>query len=171
MAEVSGTLERAANELSRRQAGYQGMAVSLFLQVAILLSRCYATMDGMESGRLIRLGRVTSYIEQNISEPLTLQQMAQVAGVSISTLNRSFHEALGMPPMEYVIEERFMKATSLLKNTGATITEVADRSGFADSNFFSRQFRRRFGCSPRDFRAAVRAGSESLISPSGGLLP
>jgi transcriptional regulator GlxA family with amidase domain len=156
MAAVIGILERAANEFLHKPAGYQGMAMSLFLQAAILLSRCYSTMDGMESGRLIRLGRVISYIEQNISEPLTLQQLALVAGVSISTLNRSFHEALDMSPMEYIIEERFKKASSLLSNTDAAIMEVAGRSGFADSNFFSRQFHRRFGCSPREFRNSLR---------------
>jgi AraC-like DNA-binding protein len=153
LAEISSILGRAADELLQRQPGYQGMAVSLFVQAAVSLSRCYACMEGRESGRLIRLGRVISYIEQNILDDLTLGQMAGVAGVSASTLNRSFNDALGMPPMEYVIEQRFKRAIVLLKDTDATITQVACRSGFADSNFFARQFRRRFGCSPREFRA------------------
>ncbi len=150
--EIGRILEQTAEELDGYQPGYQGMAVSLFFQTIVFLSRRYAGIATPESWQWLKLGAVMSHIEQRSSELLTLEQLARIAGASISTLHRIFRAALGVSPMEYVIRRRLERASALLRHTDLTITEIASQTGFTDSTFFSRQFRKRFGVTPREFR-------------------
>ena len=61
---------------------------------------------------------------------------------------------MGFSPTDYLIRSRIRRAEAILLGEGKTIsiTDVADRCGFNDSNYFSRQFRRVVGQSPRDYR-------------------
>ncbi|MDD3927268.1 MAG: helix-turn-helix domain-containing protein, partial [bacterium] len=153
--EIGCILARTAEELTLQEPGYQGMAVSLFFQTIIFLSRRYACITIPEPWQWLRLGEIMSYIEQHTSEMLTLAQLARIAGVSVSTLHRTFRAALGVSPMEYVIRRRLERAAGLLRYTDLTITEIASQTGFTDSNFFARQFRKRFGCAPRELRRSA----------------
>lgn len=161
--EISCILEQITEELDGHQPGYRGMATSLFFQAIVFLSRRYACIAIPELWQWLKLGRVMSYIEQQTSEALTLEQLARIAGVSVSTLHRAFRAALRLSPMEYVICRRLEKASALLRHTDLTITEIAFQTGFTDSNFFSRQFRKRFGSTPREFRQRSERPSSSVV--------
>ncbi|MFO1492372.1 MAG: helix-turn-helix domain-containing protein [Kiritimatiellia bacterium] len=79
--------------------------------------------------------------------------MAREAGMSARQFNRAFRDATGSPPVAYVLRLRVNHAAGLLRHeAGLNVTEAAFRSGFSDSNYFSRQFHRAFGLSPRAYR-------------------
>ncbi len=79
--------------------------------------------------------------------------------MSERTFLRRFREATGFAPIDYVIRARIRRAADLLAdlNAGLSITEIAFRCGFQDSNYFSRQFRRYIGTNPRNYRRHPRA--------------
>jgi AraC family L-rhamnose operon transcriptional activator RhaR/AraC family L-rhamnose operon regulatory protein RhaS len=65
---------------------------------------------------------------------------------------RVFQSATGTSPLAWVIAQRINRACHLLRHTDRRVTEVAFDVGFNDSNYFSRQFRKIAGLSPRDYR-------------------
>lgn len=91
-------------------------------------------------------------MEANVAEPLTLERLAQVAGVSARQLNRLFTEKLGRSTMRYYRELRLDKAQSLLRNSPLSMTEIALACGFASSSHFSRAYAESFGQPPSAYR-------------------
>lgn len=143
------------NELERKPAGYQCMAAGLFLQAVGFLSRCYSRIRDPEPRALLRLGKTLGYIEGHYIEPVTLGQLARSAGMSPSTLQRVFRRSFQTSPIDYLIGVRVQKSLELLAAGELNVTETAFRVGFTDSNYFARQFRKRMGLSPCDFRRQV----------------
>jgi AraC family transcriptional regulator len=100
-----------------------------------------------------RLRIVKDYIEENLSNPIALQELAGLARVSVRHFERAFRQSLGMPPHRYVLERRVSAARDLLLGRAElSIDEVARRLGFSSSSHFSSAFVRRTGCLPSTFR-------------------
>lgn len=77
---------------------------------------------------------------------------ARKIGVSENHLLRCVGRLSGRSPKEWIIDVRLLHAQKLLRVTDLSISDVAARSGFEDPSYFGRQFRRRFGMSPKAFR-------------------
>lgn len=102
---------------------------------------------GKSDNRDIIAQTAASYILENYSYPITIEQVAAYVGVHRSQLFREFREWSGMAPQQYLMEVRLLKAQELLK-CGLSVTETAYSVGFNDATNFSRQFRQRFGIAP-----------------------
>ncbi|MCY9665536.1 helix-turn-helix transcriptional regulator [Paenibacillus alginolyticus] len=76
--------------------------------------------------------------------------LAAAAHVSSSHLVRLFREAMGLPPHQYVLQERIRKAQQLLLG-GNAIHDVAVTLGFSDQSHLHRHFKRIIGVTPREF--------------------
>ena len=83
---------------------------------------------------------------------VTLDILARKAGVSRGHLIKIVREKLGETPMELVWRERVKRAAKLLSETGLSLAEIADQTGFANAYHFSRRFRQQFGQAPRKWR-------------------
>lgn len=101
-----------------------------------------------------KLAMVLAYIDQNISEPLTLEMMAQVASISASHFSDLFRQCMGQSPHQYLMARRVEKAKDLLASTDLSIAEVAANVGFADQSHLTRLMRRFTGLTPRMLRGA-----------------
>jgi AraC family transcriptional regulator of arabinose operon len=101
-----------------------------------------------------RILAARALLEQRFPEPLALERLAAFAGLSVSHFACEFRKFVGVPPMRYLLERRLKHAAYLLADVNATVAEVARAVGFRDPLYFSRQFRRRFGLSPRPYRQA-----------------
>lgn len=95
------------------------------------------------------LGRAVEFIHANLSEKLTLSEIAAVEHLSPFHFSRLFKQAYGVPPHQYVIQLRIERAGELLKNPRLTVSEVAAEVGFADHSHLSRHFKRMMGTTPR----------------------
>jgi len=98
------------------------------------------------------LQRVKAYTEDHIADDVSLQMLADVAGVSRFHFLRLFQNSMGMTPHAYLTERRMVRACNLLLNTPIPISEVAAECGFGDPSYFAACFRRRYKTSPRDLR-------------------
>ena len=80
------------------------------------------------------------------------KKIADSMCVSERTLRRRFYKCVGMSIHDYVIQNRLQTAIHLLSSTDLSITEIADKLGYRDISYFSRQFTNRLKISPSEFR-------------------
>ncbi len=149
---LCGLVDRLDEELRAQAGGYRTMVCALFVQIAVYLSRCYKEKNDPALHPLLRIGEVISHLERNYDQETTLEQLSRMARMSKRNLLRVFHETMGDSPMNHLLKRRLSKARELLLHSSMSITEVGFESGFQDSNYFSRQFRRMYGTSPRSYR-------------------
>ncbi|QDL93540.1 GlxA family transcriptional regulator [Paroceanicella profunda] len=97
------------------------------------------------------LGLMTSHI----ADPLTLDDLAKLSGVSARQLERLSKVGLGAGVMRFYRDLRLDKAEEILRRTGLSVESIAQATGFADRSHFSRAFRRRFGTGPATRRRAL----------------
>jgi len=99
---------------------------------------------------------IVRYVNDNFSEELTVEKLAERAFLSRSHFCRQFKKVTGFSPIEYIHSMRLRSAENLLENSDLSITEIALQSGFSGSNYFGNLFRRYRGMSPRAWRNLSR---------------
>lgn len=91
------------------------------------------------------------FIQRNYCEMISVDGIAEFAGISRSHLYRVFMKNTGMSPNEYLSAYRINKACGLLRNSGLKINEIASSVGFQDQLYFSRVFKKMKGVSPSGY--------------------
>jgi AraC-like DNA-binding protein len=102
------------------------------------------------------LRRVRNHIDAHLTENITLEALAEIAGLSRCHFARAFKQSVGTAPHAYLLQRRLESAERLLNETDLPLCQVALDSGFSDQSHFSSCFRRHFGESPRSFRRSRR---------------
>lgn len=149
-----GLVDQLEEELRSRKPGLAFMATALFMQIMGYLSRCHDQRDSRtaDARNLPRIAEAISHLESNPAQTVSLAALASLARMSKRTFIRAFREATGVTPIAYGIQVRVNRAAGLLRSGDEPITEIAFRTGFTDSNYFTRQFRKLVGLSPRQYR-------------------
>jgi AraC-like DNA-binding protein/quercetin dioxygenase-like cupin family protein len=158
--ELDGILQllfQMEREVLERQPGFATVVHGLFLQLVVTLARDYSRSETATSATLLEMGKVISYIEQHYTEPITLNELAQQANLSVNQFLRVFKTATGHTPIDYLIRLRVLKAGQLLQRNEVSVTQASYQVGFSDSNYFSKQFKRILGKSPQAYRRAIRS--------------
>lgn len=106
------------------------------------------------SSRFTQVVRDTkSYIAQQFSQTdLSLQQIAEYVNFSPAYLNVLFRSETGMTVKQYLIDCRIREAKRLLRNPKVRITEIAQRCGYSNSNYFAKAFKELTGLAPGEYR-------------------
>jgi len=99
-----------------------------------------------------RMMPVVDHIRQHLRTPLSISDLAKVCHLSPSQTRRRFKSCFGQSPLQFVLRLRIQAACNLLANSKLSIAEIAEQSGIPDQSYFTRQFRRIVGMSPRDYR-------------------
>lgn len=96
--------------------------------------------------------QVADYIRNHCTASLSLSELAKQSGYSMHYFSRKFHEIIGKKPIEYVMESRVLYAKRLLLSTDLSVKHIALESGFTQTSYFIRSFRRVEGMTPEQFR-------------------
>lgn len=99
-----------------------------------------------------QLKQMMIYIHEHYPEPISIDQLANIAHISRRVCFRLFQQNLHMTPLQYIQSYRLQKARDLLKSTSQSITTIAATCGLGSSSYFTRIFRKEFDCSPLQFR-------------------
>jgi AraC-like DNA-binding protein len=149
-------VERLADEMERecrdQPAGWEVATRAKLLELLVFLSRAYTNTESTEAHALLRVGHVIGALENDYTREWKLEELIAIAHMSKSNLMRVFRKATNQTPIEYLVRLRIQRAMELLRTTDQTITEIAHQTGFNDSNYFTRQFRRILNTSPSRFR-------------------
>ncbi|MFD7702865.1 GlxA family transcriptional regulator [Streptomyces caelestis] len=92
-----------------------------------------------------------------LAEPLTLEDMARHAHMSVRTFTRRFRDEVGTSPLQWLLQCRLNQARRLLESTDLTVTRVATASGFGDAVALRKHFSSHLGLSPLAYRRAHNA--------------
>lgn len=96
--------------------------------------------------------RVKEFIDAQISNEITVSDLAALTGLSRYHFIRAFKDTVGLSPYQYVLSERFRRARALLSNPDLSLGDVALAAGFGDTSQLSRVFRKFAGLTPTAFR-------------------
>ena len=112
---------------------------------------------------------VLTYMRDYHDTPITNQQLARLAHMSLRTFERKFLSCFHLTPQAYLRKLRLRMASHALVYSNEPMSVVAANCGFVDQSHFSREFRRHFGQSPREYRdyyARSRAGGGNVSPPA-----
>ena len=148
------------SEMKTEGLGGELFAESLANVLALHLVRHHSSLGRRSRRRTERgggfskhaLGRATDYINDNLSQKLTLAEMAGAARMSPYHFARSFKAATGLSPHRYVVRQRVERAKALLADTDLTIAEVARAVGFANQSHLAFHVGRLLGAPPKALR-------------------
>lgn len=100
----------------------------------------------------VRVQKMLAYIYAHYAEPITFADIAGAASISRSEAARCFHEYMDCSPVTALIRYRLQMAHRLLQDTTRTVQEISLTCGFRSTNYFNRQFRKTYGCTPGQLR-------------------
>ena len=92
------------------------------------------------------------YINEHFRQQITANDIAAAAGFSPNYLSRKFREAAGTGVHDYLVFIRLRNAAFELISTDDSVTDIALRCGFSDSNYFKDVFKKKYGMTPREYR-------------------
>ena len=140
------------------------VAVMQFLEILNILAHSegartlatssYAKVQVEDDSR--RILKVKDYIIKNYPYELKLQTLADIASMSQSAFSRFFKLHTGRTLSDYIIDIRLGYATRMLLDTNDTIADISFKCGYNNLSNFNRTFRRKKGCTPREFRENFR---------------
>ncbi|MGF7030876.1 AraC family L-rhamnose operon regulatory protein RhaS [Paenibacillus mucilaginosus] len=152
MEHVSSVISVMINEYNDKLQGFQTLIISRFMELVVYLSRQYDSQESGTDSNLMHLANALSYIEDHYLEPLTLEEIAARSNISVRHLNRIFQSYYQTTPISYLQRLRLERARTLLRQCGLPIMNISYECGFNDSNYFTRQFTKVYGLSPRAYR-------------------
>jgi AraC-like DNA-binding protein/mannose-6-phosphate isomerase-like protein (cupin superfamily) len=151
-------LSQLEDECKSSDFGSDILKNSLILQFLVSLNRLYM---GMEDNRGIsdieydeNIGAILDYINENISEELSIDNLASRFYMSKYYLMHKFKKQTGYTIHNYILQKRLILSNSLIKS-GKSITEVCAECGFYDYSTFFRAFKKMFGVSPKKHYKAI----------------
>lgn len=147
-----------AFELSEDEWGYEFQLREALAHIWLglyELARPAIERGGQRGDADVQIKLLMGYIQEHLSEPVSVDQLAQTAHISRRACFRLFQDTLHMPPAAYIQSCRLQKACQLLTKTDDAITHIAYSCGFGSSSYFGKIFHEQYGCSPRTYRSRM----------------
>ncbi len=109
------------------------------------------------------LRKALHYVESNVQNACTLQELADNLGYTTSYLSRYFYTNVGIAFSEYVKNVKISYACYLLRGTQSSILQIMAQCGYVSSTTFHRNFRQVVGYSPTEYRRKMKKESDSIV--------
>ncbi|MBE6368389.1 MAG: helix-turn-helix domain-containing protein [Lentisphaerae bacterium] len=137
-------------------------AIALELLLNLCCNATYKFKDS-EYRTAYMVSCIVDYFENHFSENISLAQLAGKFAMSLSVFREKFRSVTGTSAINYLIMLRLRRAMIMLVEKDKTISEVAHAAGFQDSNYFSRQFHKKIGMTPRRFIRLSHSEQQDIL--------
>ncbi|MUH71142.1 AraC family transcriptional regulator [Psychrosphaera haliotis] len=141
--------------IESRHLGYQ---LNRFFVASNMLKKIFSLITlqrpiiSLANNRNLSERSIQTYFNDNIDQPLTLDDMAKYFGLSKFYFAKKFQQIIGNSPIKHLIELKIQQACKLLDSTDISINHVAKSVGLDDPYYFSRLFKKTIGISPSNYR-------------------
>ncbi len=153
---VSGIFEA----LSKKSESFKLEVFSLLYKMFAMFYKNGITVRTAKNPHNLQQNRTVirqlEWIENHFAEPITLEQLSKISGLSPKYLCRFFKEHTGQTPIEYINNIRINNACHELRHLNRTVTEAAYNSGFNNLSYFTKVFKSFKGITPNQFKNAVK---------------
>ena len=154
--EISHIMRKVQAELSECKNGHDIMARAYLFEILVLLSRRYDTecaAQNVRVGRLNDMEAALRYIDENITSPISLDEIALNANMSRTYFCTVFKKLNGLSPWEYIGLKRIQMARKLLEESTKSILEISLECGYNNISHFNRAFKSVTGRKPSEYRS------------------
>ena len=153
---VIGNIEEAWQQTRTQERGYEfavrNALSDCILQIWMRGSDYMTTPSEKQLREEERVKKMLLYIEEHLSEEVTIRDIAAAAFVSNTECMRCFKGILHTSPVQYLKQLRLRRAEKLLTSTSLKVEEVGAKCGFRDMSYFARSFRKEYGANPFAYR-------------------
>jgi len=155
---IRSTFQYAAEEVAAGHPGSETVLAKLSELLFVEAVRRYAAaLPQSQTGWLAGLrdpyvARALALLHRDVARPWNMDDLGREAGLSRSALADRFIRLIGVPPMHYLASWRMEVATQKLRNTSASLAQVAETVGYSSEAAFSRAFKKAFGTAPATWR-------------------
>jgi DNA-binding response OmpR family regulator len=147
-------------EVIARVSIHLNLARHLPPPVAVINPDEFDALDGLVRRDAVLIRTATDYLRQHLSLPPSPEILAKILGTNEKRLNQAFQSGFAMPVFAWLREERLRQARELLASTETPISNIGEYVGYSSGANFSKAFRERFSCSPRELRVELQRGSQ-----------
>lgn len=142
------------DNISSHREGAWGLAIkgNMYLLLFNLVTLYEDKIDSSSRKKIDRLKPVIKHVELHYSETTNIKDMAKLIGFSESHFMRFFKEAFGVSFVTYLNDYRLSMAARMLLSTEESVLEISQQVGFENLSHFNRQFKRKYGKTPREYR-------------------
>lgn len=152
---VVSMLSGMEEEYARKEPYFEVVVRAQLIQFLALVNRYFSKKDTIKAQHargMDVIRAVLHQMEEDISYPWTLGELAEGAHLSASRFSSLFTQVVGTSPMDYLIQLRLSQAAHLLEATDKKIIEVAEECGFRNLSNFNRLFKQHVGKLPSELR-------------------
>jgi AraC-like DNA-binding protein/mannose-6-phosphate isomerase-like protein (cupin superfamily) len=156
-ARIVETMKKIMEENREKRVGYQLMIKAYLYQIiGELIRGCGVSfedpIDGVRQRGLAGMDRAMTYINEHLDSPLSLEEIASVAGFTRNYFSTLFTELNGLTTWDYITIRRIERSCELLLKTDLSVIDVAENCGYENLSNFNRMFLRIVGVSPSAYR-------------------
>lgn len=150
------TIQMIVEQFEKRGSEYksivEGLTRALFFQIKELCTERKAEPEAVRYNAIVpALNHISNFYQENIS----VEMLADICNMSVSTFRRVFKEIVGKAPMDFVYETRIMVASNLLQKQQYAIYQIAEMVGYETLSSFNRHFKKYRKMAPKDWKKGV----------------
>ena len=142
------------SEFDNYTAGSDVLCRAELIALVVFLSRKFSDFinKDCDTDSKLKAALGVSYMEKYLSEKITLKNISKHVSLSMRHFSRLFNEMYHTSPIDYLMYLRIQHSLSLLKLSKYSITDIAYKSGFSSSSYYSKQFKKITGITPQKYR-------------------
>lgn len=148
------TFTNVCNNFISAEGNYRAVASALVK--LILLKLAEATDEHALPTRMVE--SLDNYIRENYADDISNTEIGAIFGYHPFYVSKVLKDRKGMTLKQYVTRYKLKAARAMLENTGKTINEIAEETGFSDASYFTKTFKGAFGETPKEFRNRFKGG-------------
>ena len=153
------------DEITKNSAYLQIKALLFDMLASLYKNNCLLNLKDTNiegEHQIENLKKVLTYINENYSSPIRLEELALLLNLNAQYFCRYFKENIGKTVTEYINEIRIEKAAEALAETNEKIITIAQDTGFDNVGYFIRRFRREKGVTPSEDRKGSRSQNSTM---------